>query len=89
MKNEKKCGSDWTQRTRIVGAVFIVLATVLTLLTLNGLGILGMFAVGCMMCHCKSSHCSCPCCNPNACKDDSSCHEECSESTTKHKKKED
>lgn len=88
MKHEKKCGADWSHRTRIVGAVFILLATVLTLLTLNGLGILGMFAVGCMMCHCKTSCCACPCCTTQSCKDASECHTECSEEPTKNKKKE-
>jgi hypothetical protein len=68
MKDEK-CGfkSAWCHhRAKIVGAFFLLVATILTLLTLNGFGILGMFLVGLMLCrHHTACHCH--------------CHETCSE----------
>ncbi|OGV30200.1 MAG: hypothetical protein A3E88_01280 [Legionellales bacterium RIFCSPHIGHO2_12_FULL_35_11] len=39
-----------SHRRELVGAIFLVLATLLTILTLSGLGIIGMFAVGLMLC---------------------------------------
>lgn len=52
-----------THRREIVGAIFLVLATLLTLLTLSGLGILGMFVVGLFLsCHRHFSFCNCDCC---------------------------
>lgn len=55
------CKMHWCS---IFGVIFILLATVLTLFTLNGLGILGMFLVGLMFCcHKKmSSRGCCACC---------------------------
>lgn len=68
----KKCNIlCWPHRSKVVGAVFILLAAVLTLLTLNGFGILGMFVVGYMLC--RKSGCECgPSCH-------CSCHTECSD----------
>ena len=64
MKESKKCetvGACWTHRSQVVGASFLVIASILTLLTLNGFGILGMFLVGIMLCR-RKSMCTCPCC---------------------------
>lgn len=73
-KEMKKCNIlCWPHRSKVVGAVFILLAAVLTLLTLNGFGILGMFIVGYMLC--KKSTCGCGC----GCGCGCSCHKECSD----------
>ncbi|MCH9755828.1 MAG: hypothetical protein K0U37_01380 [Gammaproteobacteria bacterium] len=75
MKDAKKCGMTsecWSGFARLLGAAFIVTATILTLVTMNGLGILGMFIVGGMLCRRK-----CPC-GPHHghCHDEMCCHEE-------------
>jgi hypothetical protein len=60
MKNVKKCGMTsecWSGFVCVLGVAFIIVATILTLITMNGLGILGMFVVGAMFCRHK-----CPCC---------------------------
>ncbi|MDF1756910.1 MAG: hypothetical protein P1U74_01235 [Legionellaceae bacterium] len=46
-----------THRREIVGAIFLILATLLTLLTLSGVGILGMFIVGLVLCSHKHLCC--------------------------------
>lgn len=61
MKKGKKCDMSkdcWSGFTGILGAAFIIVATILTLITMNGLGILGMFFVGLMLCkhHCIPCH---------------------------------
>lgn len=63
MKNVKKCGMTsecWSGFLGVLGAGFIIVATILTLITMDGLGILGMFIVGVMLCrrkgHCESHH---------------------------------
>ena len=50
----------WSGFAGILGVAFIVVATILTLVTMNGLGILGMFIVGVMLCRRKMV--ICPCC---------------------------
>ena len=65
MKDMKKCDMTsgcWSHRSQMLGAVFLVVASIITLLTLNGFGILGMFLVGIMLCHRKSAGC-CSCCH--------------------------
>lgn len=62
--NMKKCDSDMKCCTGVIGAVFIVIATILTLLTMNGFGILGMFFVGIMLC--RHNVAKCPCCCTHA-----------------------
>jgi hypothetical protein len=57
-----------------LGLLFIVLATLLTLNTGDGLGIFGMFLVGlCLLKHCSwkkcCSHCKCHCCSEESCHD--------------------
>ena len=55
----KECLSS--HRGEIVGAIFIILATLLTVLTFSGLGILGMFATGLFLCCHKHMCCQkCP-----------------------------
>ena len=54
----KECLSS--HRGEIVGAVFLILATLLTILTFSGLGILGMFVTGLYLCchkHMCCKHC--------------------------------
>ena len=68
MKDCKMSGDCKMQWCGIFGIVFIVLATILTLFTLSGFGILGMFIVGLMFCchkHMskKSCCCCCKCCD--------------------------
>lgn len=84
MEDGKKCCHNMmevikTHKGPFFGAVLIVLATLFTWASLDGLGILGMFLVGiCLLKHCSWKHhgcCSgCPCC-----KDTGTCHtsEEC------------
>ncbi|MCH9689346.1 MAG: hypothetical protein K0U24_07375 [Gammaproteobacteria bacterium] len=63
MKKHKACGMTsecWSGFTKVLGIGFIIVATILTLITMNGLGILGMFIVGAMLCRRK-----CPCCVPH------------------------
>ena len=70
VKDEGKCGLSgafWSHRSKLVGGFFLIVATILTLLTLNGFGILGMFLVGTVLCR---RHMMCGCC---------SCHSSCSE----------
>ncbi|MDF1645455.1 MAG: hypothetical protein P1U61_00520 [Legionellaceae bacterium] len=62
MKNGKKCGMTsecWSGFMGLLGAGFIIVATILTLITMNGLGILGMFIVGAMLCKRKGLCCGC------------------------------
>ncbi len=63
MKNAKKCemtSECWSSFTKVLGVAFIIVATILTLVTMNGLGILGMFIVGAVLCRRK-----CPCYGPH------------------------
>jgi hypothetical protein len=63
MKKHKACGMTsecWSGFTKVLGIGFIIVATILTLITMNGLGILGMFIVGAMLCRRKF-----PCCGPH------------------------
>ena len=49
-----------THRREIVGAFFLLIATLLTVLTFSGIGIFGMFLTGLFLC-CKK-HMGCRCC---------------------------
>jgi hypothetical protein len=61
--SKKSCTRTGTHY--VFGVIFIVLATILTLVTLSGFGILGLFAVGISLLCCHNHCCS---------KSDSSCH---------------
>ena len=65
-KDDKGCHS---QTTAFLGIVFIVAATILTLFTLDGFGIFGMFLVGVMLLRkaCCSSSCGCGCHSNSLC----------------------
>ncbi len=57
-KTDVCCTSHWCQ---ILGILFLVVATVLTLLTFSGIGIFGLFIVGLVFCfhkHWGHTHCS-------------------------------
>jgi hypothetical protein len=74
MKNAKKCGINmecWSGFTGILGVAFIAVATVLTLITMNGVGFLGMFIVGVMLCRRKMV--ICPCCDTHCEPSDDAC----------------
>jgi len=62
-KDDKKCRS---QSAAFLGVVFIVAATILTLFTLDGFGIFGMFLVGVMLLR-KGCCSACGCHNSMAC----------------------
>lgn len=70
MKKLCKTGSCCTtHRSEIFGAIFLAVATVLTLFTYSGAGIFGMFMVGLILCirkqfGCKTCGCgaNCECC---------------------------
>ena len=74
MDDEKKCKITECCKThwyRVLGIILLVLAVVLTVVTFSGLGILGMFLAGLMLCCHKhisskmgSCGCSCSCCDP-------------------------
>ncbi len=89
MEDAKQCCHKWMEAIKahqgpFFGAVLIVLATLFTWASLDGLGILGMFLVGlCLIKHCswKGNCCShCPCCQKNECCDEKG---ECSDKKTK------
>ena len=50
MEHEKKCcglfGNIWYRKVEILGVVLVVLASVASLLSFSGLGLLGMLLVG-------------------------------------------
>ena len=53
MEDSKNChvgNNCWTFRFELVGLILVILATILTLLTLSGLGIAAMFLVGAALC---------------------------------------
>ncbi len=58
VKDDKSCHS---QSAAFLGVVFIVAATILTLFTLDGFGIFGMFLVGVLLLRkgCCASSCGC------------------------------
>lgn len=63
-KNLKVGESCNTHHCTIIGGLFLAAATVLTLLTFNGLGIFGMFVVGALFCchkHMNTKRCGCGC----------------------------
>ena len=68
MKDTKACAvkSCCWGKHEIIGTIFIIVATILTILTHNSFGILGMFIVGVMLL--RNQHCNCYC--------HSSCHTE-------------
>ena len=71
-KNMSACCAS--HNTVIVGAIFLAIATVLTLYTLSDMGILGLFIAGVVFCKRKHFGCSkCGCTNCECCSDMSSC----------------
>lgn len=66
-KNKKGDACCTSHRCEILGIIFLALATILTLLTFSGVGILGMFVVGTIFCCHKHwgrrCQCGCHCCN--------------------------
>lgn len=68
----EKNTSGCSHKFEILGIIFLAIATVLTLYTLNGMGILGMFIVGLVFCKHKHSNVCCPkcgCANCECCSD--------------------
>ncbi len=61
-----------THRREIVGGVLLLLATLLTILTLSGLGIFGMFLTGMFMCFHRHVWCCCKESGSECCDDESS-----------------
>lgn len=62
-KNGSVVSCCWGYRHELLGLVLVVLATLLTIVTGNSLGIFAMFLVGAVLfCHkCWFRHCNCPC----------------------------
>lgn len=53
MKNSKYCSTTaccWTYRHELIGLVLLAIATFLTIVTFNGLGIAAMFLVAAVLC---------------------------------------
>ncbi len=80
MDTEKNCKISACCRThgcKIVGMVLLVIATILTIITYNGMGIFGLFIVGLVFCchdhlSCKSHSACCDdelhgCCDKKEC----------------------
>jgi hypothetical protein len=61
MDSSKKCSTScyWTYRYEILGLVLLFIATALTVVSLNSLGILAMFVVGAVLCCHKYIGCCC------------------------------
>lgn len=55
-KHHIKC--FWSCRFELIGVVLLILATLLTILTLNSVGIAAMFLVGLVLCCYKHFSCS-------------------------------
>ncbi|WP_133128169.1 hypothetical protein [Legionella nagasakiensis] len=66
MKQSNKIhGCFWVYRFEILGLILLLIATILTILTANGIGIAAMFLVGLVLCaHKCLCHKSCPTCHP-------------------------
>lgn len=94
MKDSKHChsvGCVWGHRHELLGLILLIIATILTVVSYNGFGILAMFIVGAVLCcykywhfcHCHHTH--------DACSSDAEqCHVDMSEvikETAKTKKK--
>ncbi len=61
MKDSKYCkvtSCCWDHRHELVGLILLIIASFLTIVTCNGLGIIGMFLVGLVLC-CHKHFC-CP-----------------------------
>ncbi len=72
-KNKKPDGCCTSHRCEIIGIIFLAIATILTLLTFSGVGILGLFIVGLVFCmHKHLGHRKC-CCGCDCCASNSSC----------------
>lgn len=70
-KNKKADACCTSHRCEILGIIFLAIATILTLLTFSGVGILGMFIVGLVFCTHKHlsyrrCHCGCSCCSADS-----------------------
>lgn len=62
-----------THGCKILGLIFLVIGTILTFITLNGMGIFGMFVAGIVLCcHKYGNKCQCGCC-----KEQSECETSC------------
>lgn len=67
MDDSKECKVScyWTYRFEILGLILIFIATVMTIVTFNSLGIAAMFVVGAALCCHKYLSCSsCNMCHP-------------------------
>lgn len=72
MDNKEACKSKeacHTPRCKIIGAIMLVIATILTLITLNGLAIFGMFVVGLVFCCHQHFMSKCCCVTSSSCCD--------------------
>jgi hypothetical protein len=74
MDKKNKSACCVSHKMEIFGVIFLVIATVLTLYTQSGMGILGLFIAGVVFCKHKHPGCSkCGCTNCECCCDMSSC----------------
>lgn len=70
-KNAVVFGYIWYRKVEILGVVLVVLASVASLLSFSGLGLLGMLLVGWGLIsrHCMKCRCSSYCCYNEGCED--------------------
>jgi len=86
MDDKKSCTESCnTSHCKIIGGAFLVVATILTLITLNGLAVFGMFLSGLFFCGCKHMMSKRCCCTDKSLCCDVKSSSECSE-TKKDKK---
>jgi hypothetical protein len=74
------------KKTELFGLLLIVFASLLTYVTSEGLGILGMFIAGICLFKRHSWGCKCPCCKSSECSDEV-CYESCESKDVKVEKK--
>ncbi|GGI80519.1 hypothetical protein [Legionella impletisoli] len=73
MKDPKNVHSClWAYKYELLGLVLLVIATLLTIFTLNSVGIAAMFLVALVLCghRCLCNKC-CKACHPDVCEDES------------------
>ena len=68
MDDKKNCSEKChTPHCKVIGGAFLVIATILTIITLNGLAVFGMFLSGLFFCGCNKMMSKCCCSDKSSC----------------------
>ncbi len=68
MDDKKSCTENChTSHCKVIGGAFLVIATILTVITLNGLAVFGMFLSGLFFCGCNKMMSKRCCCDKSSC----------------------